>query len=207
MPAPVGIAANDDAAATAAAASGLRRLQRARPAAGAGGGAWEGAGDSSSPAPNRTLDFSPEANAVATQSQHFPARVVPPFAPAAAPRAAPRAAAASEPSTPRRNQPPPPAERRRSPRIQHQSEQRANPSGGARPYARPEALIEDHNPTEGRGIPKPARFNKDLGKNDIVLCQIKNIHPKKPVKEHFPNSYDASYRKPIHGSEATAKES
>ena len=63
------------------------------------------------------------------------------------------------------------------------------------PHACPEPSIEDHNPAEGRGIPKPARFNKDLGRNTIVSCLLKNIHPKKPVKEHFANSYSATVRK------------
>ena len=63
------------------------------------------------------------------------------------------------------------------------------------PYAHPEPSIEDHNPAEGRGIPKPAQINKDLGKNAIISCIIKNIYLKKPVKEHFANSYGATSRK------------
>jgi len=43
-------------------------------------------------------------------------------------------------------------------------------------------------------LTKPERFNQNMGTNAIVSCRVDYVFPKKPLKEHYLNQYDAKKR-------------
>ena len=81
---------------------------------------------------------------------------------------------------------------RTSPRRPRRVDYQSLNNGAATAFVREELSPQIHTASEP--FTKPPRFNQNVGTNAIISCRIDSVYPKKPLKEHYLNSYDAKKR-------------